>query len=117
MNKTAIPDINQWIANLRANIPAQLIQTPPQMAMTKNAAPSGWGSTLEKQLEMKVMAHRTWNKRQAKLSSSSREIKAITQSLRSFEKSQRVREFNPQRLEAITIQQFSTLGNGRQHQQ
>ncbi|KAA6335510.1 MAG: putative Pro-Pol polyprotein, partial [Streblomastix strix] len=41
MNKTAIPDINWWIVKLRANIPAQLIQIPPQMTMTTDAAPSG----------------------------------------------------------------------------
>ncbi|KAA6392309.1 MAG: hypothetical protein EZS28_012169, partial [Streblomastix strix] len=65
MNKTAIPDINWWIAKLRANIPAQLIQIPPQMTMTTDAAPSEWGSTLEKEPEMIAMAHGTWNKRQA----------------------------------------------------
>ncbi|KAA6364048.1 MAG: putative reverse transcriptase, partial [Streblomastix strix] len=86
MNKTAIPDINWWIAKLRANIPAQLIQIPPQMTMTTDAAPSGWGSTLEKEQEMIAVAHGTWNKRQAKLSSNNREIKAITQGLRSFAK-------------------------------
>ncbi|KAA6401433.1 MAG: hypothetical protein EZS28_003031 [Streblomastix strix] len=81
MNKTAIADINWWIAKLKANIPAQLIQMPPQMTMTTDAAPSGWGSTLEKELEMIAMAHGTWNKRQAKLTSNNREIKAITQGL------------------------------------
>ncbi|KAA6358409.1 MAG: hypothetical protein EZS28_046064, partial [Streblomastix strix] len=84
MNKTAIPDINWWITKLRANIPAQLIQIPPQMTMTIDAAPSGWGSTLEKELEMIAIAHGTWNKRQAKLSSNNREIKATTQVLRNF---------------------------------
>ncbi|KAA6341859.1 MAG: hypothetical protein EZS28_052427, partial [Streblomastix strix] len=54
--------------------------------MTTDAAPSGWGSTLEKELEMIAMAHGTWNKRQAKLSSNNREIKAIIQGLRSFAK-------------------------------
>ncbi|KAA6395502.1 MAG: hypothetical protein EZS28_008976, partial [Streblomastix strix] len=86
MNQTAIPDINWWIAKLRANIPAQLIQILPQITMTTDAAPRGWSSTLEKELEMIAMAHGTWNKRQTKLSSNSREIKAITQSLRSFAK-------------------------------
>ncbi|KAA6384379.1 MAG: putative Transposon Tf2-6 polyprotein, partial [Streblomastix strix] len=86
MNKTAIPDINWWIAKLRANIPTQLIQIPPQMAMTTDAAPSGWGSTQEKEQEMITVAHGTWKKRQAKLSSNNREIKAITQGLRSFDK-------------------------------
>ncbi|KAA6365984.1 MAG: putative Transposon Tf2-6 polyprotein [Streblomastix strix] len=86
MNKTAIPDINWWITKLRANIPAQLIQIPPQMTMTTDAAPSGWCSTLEKEQEMIAMAQGTWNKRQAKLTSNNREIKAITQSLRSFAK-------------------------------
>ncbi|KAA6377326.1 MAG: putative Transposon Ty3-I Gag-Pol polyprotein [Streblomastix strix] len=86
MNKIAILDINWWIAKLRANIPAQLIQIPPQITMTTDAAPSGWGSTLERELEMIAMAHGTWNKRQAKLSSNSREIKAITQGLQSFAK-------------------------------
>ncbi|KAA6366752.1 MAG: hypothetical protein EZS28_037723, partial [Streblomastix strix] len=52
MNNIAIPDINWWIAKLRANIPAQLIQIPPQMTMTTDAAPSGWGSTLERELEI-----------------------------------------------------------------
>ncbi|KAA6355959.1 MAG: putative reverse transcriptase, partial [Streblomastix strix] len=86
MNKTAIPDINWWIAKLMANIPALLIQTSPQMTVTTDAAPSGWDSTLEKELEMIAMAHGTWNKRQAKLSSNNREIKVITQGLRSFAK-------------------------------
>ncbi|KAA6350100.1 MAG: hypothetical protein EZS28_051906, partial [Streblomastix strix] len=86
MNKIAIPDINWWITKLRANILTQLIQIPPQMIMTTDAAPSGWGSTLEKELEMIAVAHGTGNKRQAKLSSNYREIKAITQGLRSFAK-------------------------------
>ncbi|KAA6333831.1 MAG: hypothetical protein EZS28_053123 [Streblomastix strix] len=86
MNKTAIPDINWWIAKLRANIPAQLIQKPSQMTMTTDAAPSGWGSTLEKESEMIAIAHGTWNKRQMKQPSNNREIKAITQDLRSFAK-------------------------------
>ncbi|KAA6382812.1 MAG: hypothetical protein EZS28_021664 [Streblomastix strix] len=86
MNKTAIPYINWWIAKLKANIPAQLMQVPPQIAMTTDAAPSGWGSTLEKELEMIAMAHGTQNKRQAKLTSNNREIKAITQDQRSFAK-------------------------------
>ncbi|KAA6360534.1 MAG: hypothetical protein EZS28_043940 [Streblomastix strix] len=54
--------------------------------MTTDAAPSGWGSTLEKEQEMIAMAHGTWNRRQAKLNSNNREIKAITQGLRSFAK-------------------------------
>ncbi|KAA6320041.1 MAG: hypothetical protein EZS28_054741, partial [Streblomastix strix] len=83
-NKTHILDINWLIAKLRANIPAQLIQILPQM--TIDAAPSGWGSTLERELEMIAIAHGTWNRRQAKLSSNNREIKAITQDLRSFAK-------------------------------
>ncbi|KAA6358304.1 MAG: hypothetical protein EZS28_046169 [Streblomastix strix] len=86
MNKIAIKDINWWIVKLRANIPAQLILTPPQMTMTTDAAPSGWGSMLEKELEMIAMAHGTWNKRQAKLTSNNREIKAITQGQRNFAK-------------------------------
>ncbi|KAA6358788.1 MAG: putative Transposon Tf2-6 polyprotein, partial [Streblomastix strix] len=86
MNKTAITNIKWWKAKLIANIPAQLIQIPTQMTMTTDAAPSGWGSTLEKELEMIAMAHGTWNKRQTKLSSNIREIKAITQGLRSFTK-------------------------------
>ncbi|KAA6396230.1 MAG: hypothetical protein EZS28_008243 [Streblomastix strix] len=77
MNKTAIPDINWWITKPRANIPAQLIQISSQMTMTTNAAPSRWGSTLEKEQEMIAMVHGTWNKRQAKLTSNNREIKAI----------------------------------------
>ncbi|KAA6402962.1 MAG: hypothetical protein EZS28_001504 [Streblomastix strix] len=86
MNKTAIPDINWWIAKLRANIPAQLIQIPSQMTMTTDEAPSSWGLTLERQLEMIAMAHGTQNKRQVKLLSNNREIKTITQGLRSFTK-------------------------------
>ncbi|KAA6364248.1 MAG: hypothetical protein EZS28_040227, partial [Streblomastix strix] len=86
MNQAAIPDINWWITKLRANIPAQLIQIPPQIAMTTDAAPSGWGSTQEKELEMIAMVRGTWTKRQAKLSNDNREIKAITQRLRSFAK-------------------------------
>ncbi|KAA6355754.1 MAG: hypothetical protein EZS28_048719, partial [Streblomastix strix] len=86
MNKTAIPDLNWQITKLRVNIPAQLIQISSQMTMTIDAAPRGWGSTLEKELEMMAMAHGTWNKRQAKVTSNNREIKAITQGLRSFTK-------------------------------
>ncbi|KAA6377653.1 MAG: putative Transposon Tf2-9 polyprotein [Streblomastix strix] len=86
MNKTSILYINWWIAKLRANIPAQLIQIPPQMTMTTDAAPSELGSTLEREPEMIAIAHGTWNKRQAKLSSNNREIKAIIQGLRSFAK-------------------------------
>ncbi|KAA6392171.1 MAG: hypothetical protein EZS28_012306, partial [Streblomastix strix] len=86
INKTAIPDINWQIAKLRANIPTQLIQIPPQMTMTTDAAPNGWGSTLGRELEMIAIAHGTWNKRQAKLTSNNGEIKAITQGLRSFAK-------------------------------
>ncbi|KAA6370870.1 MAG: hypothetical protein EZS28_033602 [Streblomastix strix] len=41
MNKTAIPDINWWIAKLMANIPTQLIQVLPQMTMTIDAVPCG----------------------------------------------------------------------------
>ncbi|KAA6366194.1 MAG: hypothetical protein EZS28_038278 [Streblomastix strix] len=41
MNKIAIPDINQWLKKLRANILTQLIQIPPQMTMATDAAPSG----------------------------------------------------------------------------
>ncbi|KAA6374269.1 MAG: hypothetical protein EZS28_030203 [Streblomastix strix] len=86
MNKSAIPDKNWLIAKLKANIPAQLIQLQPQLTMTTDAAPSGWGSTLEKELEMKAIAHGTWIKRQAQLSIYNREIKAIIQDLRSFAK-------------------------------
>ncbi|KAA6374988.1 MAG: hypothetical protein EZS28_029486 [Streblomastix strix] len=59
MNKTAIPDINWWIAKLRANIPAQLIQIPPKVIMTTNAAPSRWGSTQERDLKMIAIAYGT----------------------------------------------------------
>ncbi|KAA6365396.1 MAG: hypothetical protein EZS28_039076, partial [Streblomastix strix] len=86
MNKTAILDINWQIAKLKASIPAQLIQISPQMTMTTDAAPSRWGSILENELEMIALAHGTWNKRQAKLTSNKREIKAITQGLRSLVK-------------------------------
>ncbi|KAA6399441.1 MAG: hypothetical protein EZS28_005039 [Streblomastix strix] len=86
MNKTAIPDINWWAAQFRANIPTQLIQILSQIIMVADAAPSGWDSTLERELEMIEMAHRTWNKSYAKLSNNNREIKAITQGLRSFAK-------------------------------
>ncbi|KAA6395236.1 MAG: hypothetical protein EZS28_009237 [Streblomastix strix] len=86
MNITTIPDVNWWIVKLRANIPAQLVQISQQMTMTTDEAPSGWGSSLEKELEMIAMVHETWNKRYAKLTSNSTEIKAITQGLRSFVK-------------------------------
>ncbi|KAA6396703.1 MAG: hypothetical protein EZS28_007771 [Streblomastix strix] len=79
INKTAIPDINQQVAKLKVNIPAQLIQITPQMAMSTDAAPSGWGSALERELEMIAISHGTWNKKQAKLAYNNREIKAITQ--------------------------------------
>ncbi|KAA6398210.1 MAG: putative Transposon Tf2-6 polyprotein [Streblomastix strix] len=86
MNKTAIPDVNWWIAKLRANILAQLIQIPPQVTMTTDVAQSGWCSTLEKELEMILTVHGTWNKRQTKQTSNNIEIKAITQRLRRFAK-------------------------------
>ncbi|KAA6376873.1 MAG: hypothetical protein EZS28_027600 [Streblomastix strix] len=56
------------------------------MTKSKDATPSRWGSTLERELEMKAIDHGTWNKRQVKLTSNIREIKAITQGLRSFAK-------------------------------
>ncbi|KAA6374217.1 MAG: putative Transposon Tf2-6 polyprotein [Streblomastix strix] len=86
MNKTAIPDINWWITKLRANIPAQLIQIPPQMTMTTDAAPSEWGSTQGREPEIIAIAHGTRYKRQAKLTSNNREIIAITLGLRCFAK-------------------------------
>ncbi|KAA6379820.1 MAG: hypothetical protein EZS28_024653 [Streblomastix strix] len=85
-NYVAINKISQE-TKLRANIPAQLIQISPQMTMTTDAAPSGWGSILEKEPEMIAIAHGTWNIRQAKLINNSRDINAITQGLRSFAKS------------------------------
>ncbi|KAA6378278.1 MAG: hypothetical protein EZS28_026194 [Streblomastix strix] len=54
--------------------------------MTTDAAPSGWCSTLQKEQEMIAMAHGTWNKKQAKLTSNNRKIKDITQDLRCFAK-------------------------------
>ncbi|KAA6393738.1 MAG: hypothetical protein EZS28_010741 [Streblomastix strix] len=54
--------------------------------MTTDAAPSACGSILERDLEMIAIAHGTWNKRQAKLTSINREIIVITQGLRSFAK-------------------------------
>ncbi|KAA6395159.1 MAG: hypothetical protein EZS28_009317 [Streblomastix strix] len=84
-------NMRRWIKTgteitVKANIPSQLIKISPQMTITTDAAPSVWGSTLEKELEMIAMAHGTWNKRQAKLSSNNRENKAITNGLRSFAK-------------------------------
>ncbi|KAA6358230.1 MAG: hypothetical protein EZS28_046242, partial [Streblomastix strix] len=73
MNKTAITDINWWIAKLKVNSSVQLLQIPQQMTMSTDAAPSGLVSPLKKELEMIAMAHRTWNKRQAKLTSYIRE--------------------------------------------
>ncbi|KAA6380183.1 MAG: hypothetical protein EZS28_024289 [Streblomastix strix] len=84
MNKTAIRDINWWITKLRANIATQLIQILSQMTMTTGAAPSGWDSALQSELEMIAIAHRSWNKRKVNITSSNRKIKAITKSLRSF---------------------------------
>ncbi|KAA6368646.1 MAG: hypothetical protein EZS28_035829 [Streblomastix strix] len=54
--------------------------------MTTDAAPSGWGSPLEREPEMIAIAQGTCNKRQVKLSSNSREIKAIIKGQRSFAK-------------------------------
>ncbi|KAA6374301.1 MAG: hypothetical protein EZS28_030172 [Streblomastix strix] len=84
MNKIAIPDINCWVTKLRANIQTQLIYILPQMTMPTDAAPSGWGSTLEREIEMAAIAHGTWSKKQAKLTSKNSEIKAITQGYRNF---------------------------------
>ncbi|KAA6368924.1 MAG: hypothetical protein EZS28_035548, partial [Streblomastix strix] len=86
MNKTAILYKNWGITKHRGNIPAQLIQTPPQTTVTTDAAPNAWGSILEKELKMITMAQRTWNKSQANLTSNIREIKAITQGQRNFAK-------------------------------
>ncbi|KAA6389882.1 MAG: hypothetical protein EZS28_014593 [Streblomastix strix] len=86
MSRTAIPDINQQVAKLRANIQEQLIQIPSQMSLATDAAPSEWGSTREKQLKMIAIAHGSWNKRQPTLTCNNREIKAIIQGLRSFAK-------------------------------
>ncbi|KAA6368914.1 MAG: hypothetical protein EZS28_035560 [Streblomastix strix] len=66
--------------------------------MTTNAAPSGWGSTLERELKMTAMAHGTWNKRQVKLTSNNRENKVIAQGLRSFTK-----VIKNSRIQSITI--------------
>ncbi|KAA6384169.1 MAG: hypothetical protein EZS28_020304 [Streblomastix strix] len=52
--------------------------------MTTDVAPKEWGSKLEGELEMIAVAHRTWNKRQTKLSNLIRKIKVITLSLRSL---------------------------------
>ncbi|KAA6389704.1 MAG: hypothetical protein EZS28_014767, partial [Streblomastix strix] len=103
MNKMAIADINWWISKLRTNIPAQLIQIPPQMTMTTDAAPREWGSTLEKELEMIAIAHEIWNKRQVKLSSNNREIKAITQGLRSFPKT-----LKNSRVQSLAIRSYNS---------
>ncbi|KAA6403508.1 MAG: hypothetical protein EZS28_000973 [Streblomastix strix] len=54
--------------------------------MTTDAAPNGWDSILDKGLEMITMAHGTWNKRYAMLTSYNKEIKAITQVLLNFAK-------------------------------
>ncbi|KAA6356926.1 MAG: hypothetical protein EZS28_047547 [Streblomastix strix] len=86
INITAIPDRNWLITKLRVSISAQLVQIAPQMTMTTDAAPSGSDSTQEKEPEMTAMAYGTWNKREARLTNYNREIKAITQSLRSFAK-------------------------------
>ncbi|KAA6388423.1 MAG: hypothetical protein EZS28_016046 [Streblomastix strix] len=56
------------------------------MTMKIDVALSGLGSTLEKELEMIAMTHEIWNKRYAKFTGNSMEIKAVTQSLRSFAK-------------------------------
>ncbi|KAA6362369.1 MAG: hypothetical protein EZS28_042104 [Streblomastix strix] len=58
-NKIAIPDINQWISKFRAHIQAQLIQIPPKVIMTTNAATSRWGSTQERDLKMIAIAYGT----------------------------------------------------------
>ncbi|KAA6388480.1 MAG: hypothetical protein EZS28_015995 [Streblomastix strix] len=77
------------------------------MTMTTEAAPSGWGSTLESKLEMIAIAHGFWNKRQEKLSSNNREIKAITQGLRSFAKT-----LKNSRVKSLAIRSDnSTTGN------
>ncbi|KAA6354803.1 MAG: hypothetical protein EZS28_049670, partial [Streblomastix strix] len=112
MNKTAIPDINWLVAKLRANNPAKLTQILPQMAMTTDVAPRKWSSKLKKKLKMIAIAHLTWNRRQAKLTSNNREIKAITQGLRSFAKILKNLRVQSLAMEAIIVQQFSTLENG-----
>ncbi|KAA6359298.1 MAG: hypothetical protein EZS28_045174, partial [Streblomastix strix] len=56
MNKTAIPEINWWVTKLRANIPAKLIQIPPEKTMTTDAASSCWSQALETELEMIAVA-------------------------------------------------------------
>ncbi|KAA6394066.1 MAG: hypothetical protein EZS28_010399 [Streblomastix strix] len=86
MNKTAIPDINWLVTKLRANIPTKLTQILQQITMTTDETPRKWSSKLEKELKVIAIAHVTWNKRQMKLSSNNREIKAITLGLRCFAK-------------------------------
>ncbi|KAA6366617.1 MAG: hypothetical protein EZS28_037856 [Streblomastix strix] len=56
------------------------------MAKSTDAAPRECGSTLENELKMTAIVHRTWNQRQAKLTINNREIKAIFQGHRSFAK-------------------------------
>ncbi|KAA6370656.1 MAG: hypothetical protein EZS28_033818 [Streblomastix strix] len=65
------------------------------MTMTTDVAPSGWGSTLEKEQEMIALAQETQNNRFVKLSNNKREIKAITQSLRSLINNKKARNLDP----------------------
>ncbi|KAA6390520.1 MAG: hypothetical protein EZS28_013951 [Streblomastix strix] len=109
MNETAIPEINWWMIKLKVNIPAQLIQIPPQMTMTMDAVPSVWGSTLEKELEMITVAHGTWNKRQAKLTRINKEIKALTQDLRSFAKTLKNLRFQSLEIRSDNIKAVSDI--------
>ncbi|KAA6380626.1 MAG: hypothetical protein EZS28_023846 [Streblomastix strix] len=54
--------------------------------MTTDAVPCGWGSILETQSEMIEQTHGNQNKKQARLTNSNREIKAVICDLRIYAK-------------------------------
>ncbi|KAA6354532.1 MAG: hypothetical protein EZS28_049941, partial [Streblomastix strix] len=121
--------ISSKTEKMKASITAQIIQILPQMTMKTDAALSGWVFTLEQELEMIVIAHGTWNKKQTKLTINIGEIKAMTQGLRSFakvlkkfassilcsQKRQQYSRFRQQKMEIINIinkeNQTGTLNN------
>ncbi|KAA6366567.1 MAG: hypothetical protein EZS28_037907 [Streblomastix strix] len=129
MNKTAITDINWWIAKLRVNIPAQLIQIPPQMTMTTDAAPSGWGFNIRERagndsngswnLEQKIceineqqQVNQSYNLR---LTEFHQNLKEFANSISGDQKRQQYSSFQHQEMESINIidkrNQTSTLNN------
>ncbi|KAA6394350.1 MAG: hypothetical protein EZS28_010122 [Streblomastix strix] len=116
-DKTAISDTNWRIANFRQNILAQLIQIPPQMTMTKDAATSGWGFNIREgtgndsnrswNLEQKIsevnkqrQGNQSYNLRPTKFRQS---LKEFASSIPSDQKRQQYSNFRHQEMQSSNI--------------